>query len=71
MPSHVLATFAARSAAVAYLPPPIPSVPTKSVSQNWQMARLPVLLTPGPQVADEKRQNTAARPACAPSPCSV
>ena len=35
----------------ANVPPPGPSVPTKSVSQNWQTADGPVLLAAGPQVA--------------------
>ena len=35
----------------ANLPPPGPSVPTKSVSQNWQTAVARSRLAPGPQVA--------------------
>ena len=64
--SHVPATLAARSAAVAYFPPPVPLVPTKSVSQNWQMARCRSFFPPGPQVARresaEDRSPSRVRP---------
>ena len=33
--------------------------------------RGPILRAARPEVAPEKRQNTAGRPACAPSPCNV
>ena len=55
----------------ANCPPPGPSVPTKSVSQNWQMAVARSPSRPVHRLQPAKRQNTAGRPACAPSPCRV
>ena len=54
----------ARSAS-ANLPPPGPSVPTKSVSQKLHCALAPVLLASRPQIAPGKAQEhrAAARPA--------
>ena len=48
-----------------------PSVPTKSVSQNWQVARCRSCSRPVHRLHPANRQNTAGRPACTPSPCSV
>jgi len=62
---------AARPAASANLPPPWPSVPTKSVSQKVQAAPARSLSRPVQRLQPAKRQKTAARPACAPSPCRV
>src|SRR5580704_8630761 len=59
------------ASASAKLPPRVPSSPTKSVSQNWQMAPARSFSWPDQRLQPEKRQNTAARPAFAPSPCNV
>src|SRR6476620_7348136 len=61
----------ASSLAVAKRPPSVPSVPTKSVSQNWQVAPARSCSRALQRLQPEKRQNTAARPACATSPCKV
>src|SRR5580704_4105739 len=61
----------ARASAPAKLPPPVPSNPTKSVSQKRQTARPRSFSWPDQRLQPEKRQNTAARPAFAPSPCNV
>ena len=53
------------------LPPPAPSVPTKSVSQKWHSAVSRSSSRPDHRLQPAKRQKTAARPAFAPSPCSV
>src|SRR5439155_13729219 len=55
----------ASSLALPNLPPSGP-VPTKSVSQNWQTARDLSSSRPDQRLQPEKRQNTAARPVCAP-----
>ena len=68
---HFAAMASARSSAVVNFPPPGPSVPTKSVSQNLHIALCAIALAASPQIAAGKPQNTAARPACAPSPCNV
>ena len=68
---HCARTARARAAASANLPPPGPSVPTKSVSQNWQTASARSFSRPLHRLQPAKRRNTAARPVCAPSPCSV
>ncbi len=69
--AHVALIASARSSAVSNLPPPGPSTPTNSVSQNWQIADARSLSRPDHKLHPANRQNTAARPACAPSPCSV
>src|SRR3954470_14388351 len=65
---HAAAMAAANSAAPAKCPPPSPSTPTKSVSQNWQMACSRSSSRPVHKLQPAKRQNTAARPDRAPSP---
>ena len=65
---QVFATTSASSTADTKEPPPGPSVPTKSVSQNWQMA-LPLSASrPDQRLQPAKRQKTAGRPTFAPSP---
>ena len=64
-------TAVARSHEVAKRPPPGPSVPTKSVSQNRQTARPRSRSRPVHRLQLVNRQNTAARPVWVPSPCSV
>ncbi|MNT41912.1 hypothetical protein D3C72_1782960 [compost metagenome] len=61
----------AKRSAVANLPPPSPSVPMKSVSQKVQAALARSLSRPVQRLQPANRQNTAARPAWAPSPCRV
>ena len=53
------------------LPPPSPSVPTKSVSQklHWAVARS--CSRPDHKLQPAKRRNTARLPLCTPSPWSV
>ncbi len=68
---QVAATASAKASAVAKIPPPGPSVPTKSVSQNWQTALARCSSRPLHRLQRAKRQNTATRPVLAPSPCSV
>jgi hypothetical protein len=53
------------------LPPPCPSTPTKSVSQNRQTALDRSFSRLDQRLHPENRQNTAARPVWAPSPCRV
>ena len=60
MPS---ACGSANSAAVANLPPPSPSVPAKSVSQNWHTASARSRSRPLHKLQPAKRQKTAGRPA--------
>ena len=43
----------------------------KSVSQNRQIASARSASRPDQRLHPAKRQKTAARPVCAPSPCSV
>src|SRR5262249_41182766 len=71
LPFHVPVIASASASAVANLPPPIPSVPTNSVSQNLHTALLRSFSSPDHRLHPAKRQNTAGRPALAPSPCSV
>ena len=55
----------ARSAsapAVAKVPPPGPSVPTKSVSQNWQIAEARSRSRPLQRLQPVNRKKTAGRP---------
>ena len=59
---HGSAQASARSSAVANLPPPSPSVPTKSVSQNWQSAVGAILLAAGPQIAAGKAAEDGGAP---------
>jgi bifunctional enzyme CysN/CysC len=59
----VPAMVSASSSEVAKRPPSVPSVPTKSVSQNWQVASARSCSRPLQRLQPEKRQNTAARPA--------
>jgi hypothetical protein len=68
---HFERTASARSAGVSKPPPPGPSVPTKSVSQNWQTASSRSSSRPVHRLQPENRQKTAGRPVLAPSPCSV
>src|ERR1700730_4811653 len=70
-PVQVPSIAIARASAPAKLPPPGPSIPTKSVSQKRQTARPRSFSWPDQRLQPEKRQNTAARPAFAPSPCNV
>src|SRR6516225_5072477 len=65
------AISSASASAVLNLPPPSPSVPTKSVSQKVQTAVARSSSRPVHRLQPAKRQNTAGRPALAPSPCSV
>jgi len=53
------------------LPPPSPSVPTKSVSQKSQAAAARSCARPLHKLQPAKRAKTLTRPACPPSPCSV
>ena len=63
-PCQVAAIAAASSAAVSNLPPPSPSVPTKSVSQNRPDGLGAVGLAAVPQIATrETAEHRAARPA--------
>src|SRR6202023_3551503 len=55
----------------AKLPPPVPFTPTKSVSQKRHTAPARSFSWPDHRLQPEKRQNTAARPAFAPSSCNV
>ena len=68
---HRAAIWAARAAALSKRPPSVPSVPTKSVSQKRQTALARSCSRPDHKLHPAKRQNTAGRPACAPSPCKV
>src|SRR5258708_39708216 len=68
---HVASIASANRSALENLPPPCPSTPTKSVSQNWQIALDRSFCRPDQRLHPENRQNTAARPAWAPSPCKV
>src|SRR5208337_4499980 len=68
-PAQTLSIAVARASAPVKLPPPGPSMPTKFVSQKWQMAPARSFSWPDQRLQPEKRQNTAARPAFAPSPC--
>ena len=52
-------------------PPPGPLVSAKSVSQNLQIAEARSASRPDQRLQPAKRQKTAARPVCAPSPCRV
>src|SRR5262249_15110455 len=70
-PGHRAATAAARTSAVSKRPPPGPSVPTKSVSQNWQVALARSRSRPDQRLHPAKRMKTGARPVGAPSPRSV
>jgi hypothetical protein len=65
------ATAAASAAASAKRPPPVPSVPTKSVSQKRHAASARSVSRPDHRLQPANRQNTAGRPARAPSPCNV
>ena len=53
------------------LPPSVPSVPKKSVSQKLQTALARSCSRPDHRLQPAKRQNTAGLPALAPSPCRV
>jgi hypothetical protein len=53
------------------LPPPTPSTPTKSVSQNLQIAVARSASRPDHKIASRKPAEHRRAPACAPSPCSV
>ena len=64
-------TWAASASAPRNVPPPGPSVPTKSVSQNRHTAVARCSSRPVQRLQPVKRQNTAGRPAWAPSPCRV
>ena len=64
-------TAAARARQPRNFPPPGPLVPAKSVSQNWQIAEARSASRPDHRLQPAKRQKTAARPVCAPSPCNV
>ena len=68
---HFSSTAAAHSSADSNLPPPGPSTPTKSVSQNWHIAAGRSLSLPDQRLQPAKRQKTDGRPECAPSPCKV
>jgi len=68
---HAFVTAFASDSAATNLPPPGPSVPTKSVSQNLQTASTRCCSRPDHRLQPENRRNTAARPVCAPSPCKV
>ena len=68
---HLCATAAASASAESNFPPPAPSTPTNSVSQNRHTAVARSASRPDHKLHPANRQNTAARPACAPSPCSV
>ena len=68
---HAAATASASAPPRANLPPPGPSVPTKSVSQNWHTALARSTSRPLHKLHPAKRKNTARLPACIPSPCSV
>src|SRR5215217_2988766 len=70
-PVHSRSIASARSSALLYRPPLLPSVPTKSVSQNLHAAVARSASRPDQRLQPAKRQNTAGRPACAPSPCRV
>src|ERR1700730_1405025 len=70
-PTQAPSMAMASASASAKLPPPVPFSPTKSVSQKRQTARPRSLSWPDQRLQPEKRQNTAARPAFAPSPCNV
>ncbi|AFK63211.1 hypothetical protein TKWG_16290 [Advenella kashmirensis WT001] len=59
---QVLASVVARVAALANLPPPMPLVPTKSVSQNVQAAVARSISRPDHKLHPANRQKTAARP---------
>ena len=56
---------------LANLPPPSPSVPTKSVSQKRHCAVARSCSRPLHRLQPAKRRNTARLPDCTPSPCSV
>src|SRR5258708_2086298 len=68
---QVLATARDKSLALANRPPPAPSVPTKDVSQNLQMAVARSFSRPDHRLQPAKRQKTAGRPTFLPSPCKV
>src|SRR5262249_6509756 len=65
------ATWSASASALWYLPPYVPSVPTNSVSQKRHTADARSLSWPDQRLQPLNRQNTAALPGLAPSPCSV
>ena len=69
-PRHRDATRSARASAEANLPPSGPT-PTKSVSQNEQIAAARSCSRPLHRLQPANRTNTARRPACTPSPWSV
>ena len=60
---HVSLMALARASAVSNFPPPMPSVPTNSVSQNLHTALGLSASRPDQRLQPAKRQNTAARPA--------
>src|SRR5471030_3006635 len=62
-PTACIAAISSRSSCSSGLPPASPSVPTKSVSQNWQTALARSLSRPVHRLQPAKRQNTAGRPA--------
>src|SRR5260363_124074 len=68
---HSAAIIAASASAVLYLPPFSPSSPTKSVSQKRHIAPARSSSRPDHRLHPANRQNTAGRPAFAPSPCNV
>src|SRR5262249_2503909 len=68
---QVSAMAPASSAGVRKRAPPGPSVPTKSVSQNEQVALPRSLSRPFHRLQPANRQKTAARPVWPPSPCRV
>ena len=71
---HALSTASARAPAVSNHPPPGPSVPTKSVSHHAEQPPGPFDRSgsrPVQRLQPVNRRNTAGRPACMPSPCSV
>ena len=59
---QVFAIAAAKVSAVSKRPPPVPSVPTKSVSQNWHTALLRSSSRPDQRLQPANRQKTAGRP---------
>src|ERR1019366_7116871 len=71
LPLHLATMSSARRSALAKRPPPGPSVPTKSVSQNLQTADGRWRSRPVHRLQPANRQKTAARPVLWPSPCSV
>jgi hypothetical protein len=68
---HRAETARANAWADGNRPPPGPSIPTKSVSQNRQRAVARSTSRPDHRLQPAKRQKTAGRPVLAPSPCKV